>query len=341
VGLRVWIERGERALMGKGRLELLGAIDRYRSISAAARQLGMSYRRAWELVQSINEAAGEPLVVAATGGKEGGGAQLTPLGRWAVAIFGELQDRLQRTAASALSRLVGPAQPTTLHVAAAVSLEEALGRLLTDFALREPALRVRSVFGGSDELADQILGGAPADLFLSADPKQVDRLGDAKMIGRGNRMILAENGLAAIGAAEQEIGVRKPADLARDGVAPVAIAAIGCPLGGYTSDYLEAMRLADRIIPSALRVENSRAVVAAVRAGQAKVGLVYSSDAAHAEGCRILFRVDRPRKPIRYIAAVVSRGQDETAAKRLLAFLKSEQAQRRFRECGFVTSHHK
>jgi len=108
VGLRVWVEREKRAVLGKGRLELLGAIDRHRSISAAARQLGMSYRRAWELVQSINEASGEPLVSAATGGTRGGGAQLTALGRWAVTVFGELQGQLQQAAATSLSRLVAP-----------------------------------------------------------------------------------------------------------------------------------------------------------------------------------------------------------------------------------------
>ena len=59
VGFRVWVERAGRAILGKGRLELLEAIDRWHSISAAARQIGMSYRRAWLLVQSVNEAAGE------------------------------------------------------------------------------------------------------------------------------------------------------------------------------------------------------------------------------------------------------------------------------------------
>src|SRR5262245_54268609 len=87
IGLRVWVERAGRAVLGPGRLELLEGIDRHRSISAAARLLNMSYRHAWVTVQRINEAAGEPLVVAATGGVDGGGAQLTPLGRWAVSAF--------------------------------------------------------------------------------------------------------------------------------------------------------------------------------------------------------------------------------------------------------------
>ena len=74
VGLRVWVERAGRAVLGEGRLELLEGIQRHRSISAAGRATGIPYRRAWELVQGMNEAAGEPLVATATGGVHGGGA---------------------------------------------------------------------------------------------------------------------------------------------------------------------------------------------------------------------------------------------------------------------------
>src|SRR6476659_4387197 len=106
VGLRVWAERAGRTILGKGRLELLEGIDRWHSISEAARQMGMSYRRAWLLVQSVNEAAGAALVEAATGGSHGGGARLTPLGRQALDVFRELQDELHGTAAAVLQRLV-------------------------------------------------------------------------------------------------------------------------------------------------------------------------------------------------------------------------------------------
>ena len=73
-----------RKVLGPGRVELLEHIDRQRSISAAAKQMNMSYRRAWELVRDMNDAAGVPLVEAKTGGSEGGGARLTPHGRAAV-----------------------------------------------------------------------------------------------------------------------------------------------------------------------------------------------------------------------------------------------------------------
>ena len=60
MGFRLWVERAGRSLLGPGRVELLERIDRERSISAAARGMKMSYRRAWLLVRGMNEAAGEP-----------------------------------------------------------------------------------------------------------------------------------------------------------------------------------------------------------------------------------------------------------------------------------------
>ena len=90
IGLRFWFERAGKSILGPGKLELLENIDRSHSISAAARQMEISYRHAWELVQNINEAAGEPLVTASTGGVQGGGAQLTPLGHWTISVFRDL-----------------------------------------------------------------------------------------------------------------------------------------------------------------------------------------------------------------------------------------------------------
>jgi molybdenum ABC transporter molybdate-binding protein len=336
VGVRVWVERAGQAVLGQGRLELLEEIDRCRSISAAARQVGMSYRHAWVLVQGINRAAGEPLVEAATGGHHGGGARLTPHGRLAVTVFRDLQDQLRRTAAGLLPRLLPEFARTSVHVAAAVSMEEVLGQLLTDYALRQPSVRVRAVFGASDELADQLLGGAPADLFLTADPAQLDRLAGAGIVEPGAPTLLAENGLVAIGQVDRGLPVRKPADLLGPNVTRLALAVPSCPLGGYTRAYLVGRGLYEPLLARAVLVENARAAVAAVQTGQADAGLVYSSATASAPGCQVLFRVRGMPEPIRYVGAVVRRGHQGEQARRLLEFLGSKPAVRRFRSCGFL-----
>ncbi|QHE93497.1 LysR family transcriptional regulator [Pandoraea fibrosis] len=76
--VRVRIRDGDTPVFGPGRLTLLRAIDATGSISAAARRMGMSYRRAWLLVEAMNHEFREPLVTRHIGGVSGGGAQLTP-----------------------------------------------------------------------------------------------------------------------------------------------------------------------------------------------------------------------------------------------------------------------
>ncbi len=71
VGVRVWVERQGHAVLGEGRAELLAAIASEHSITKAAKAAGMSYRRAWTMIQEVNKAAGEALVEAAVGGKQG------------------------------------------------------------------------------------------------------------------------------------------------------------------------------------------------------------------------------------------------------------------------------
>jgi molybdate transport system substrate-binding protein len=336
VGVRIWAERHGRAILGKGRLQLLEGIERWRSISGAARQMGMSYRRAWLLVQSINEAAGEPLVEAATGGTHGGGARLTPRGQIAVAVFRALQEQVHQTASSLLPRLIEGPTSISVHVAAAVSLEEVLGQLLADYALEQPAIRVRAIFGASNELAEHLLAGAPADLFLAAGEEELDRLAPTGILDAESRRVLAENCLAAIGPADRSLSVRRPADLVKPDVARIAMAEPACPLGRYTRAFLEDLRLYSSLLPRAVHVDNSRAVVAAVHAGQVDAGLVYGSDAVAAQGCRILFRARRTPVPIRYAAAVIRRGQQPEQARALLGYLTSPAAARRFRQCGFL-----
>lgn len=83
-GPRLRVLLGSSIAIGPGKADLLDAIGRSGSISAAAREMGMSYRRAWLLVEASNRAFVEPLVATATGGSGGGGAQLTAFGRMVV-----------------------------------------------------------------------------------------------------------------------------------------------------------------------------------------------------------------------------------------------------------------
>jgi molybdenum ABC transporter molybdate-binding protein len=334
VGMRLWVERCGRAILGPGRLELLEWIDRCHSISEAARQMSMSYRRAWLLVDSINKAAGEALVEKQTGGIHGGGAVLTQRGRVAVTAFRDLQSQLRQRAAALLPRILPGAARDVVHVAAAVSLEEALGQLAADFALSHPAYQARIVYGASDELAEHILGGAAVNLFLSADPRQIDRLRSAGLIeGTGKRLL--KNTLAAVCVADWPHTLRSPADLRLPAVTRLALAEPASPLGRYTRLYLEKQGIYDEVKSRQVLVDNARAVIAALHAGLAPVGLIYGSDVVHAAGCRLLFRIRRGPPAIEYQAALVAGAGNIASARAFLDFLTSPQAADRFRQCGF------
>lgn len=94
---RLRIRRGDDIAVGPGKVELLEAIEATGSITGAARSLGMSYRRAWLLVDTMNRCFRTPVVQAEAGGKRGGGARLTRLGAEVVRRY----RRIKRDAARA------------------------------------------------------------------------------------------------------------------------------------------------------------------------------------------------------------------------------------------------
>lgn len=87
---RIWIEGPEGTFLGYGRVVLLERIREHGSISAAARSMEMSYRHAWELVDSMNRQSQTPVVIKSTGGRGGGGALLTEAGNQAIETFWSL-----------------------------------------------------------------------------------------------------------------------------------------------------------------------------------------------------------------------------------------------------------
>ena len=107
LSIRIDLPGGDR--IGPGKIALLEAIRTTGSISAGARSLGMSYRRAWLLVEEINQAFREPAVTAETGGARGGGATLTPVGTRILNLYGSIDSKARAAAGAefrALSRLV-------------------------------------------------------------------------------------------------------------------------------------------------------------------------------------------------------------------------------------------
>lgn len=96
---------GDEIAFGPGKAQLLEAIGRHGSISAAARDMGMSYTRAWALVDAMNRSFREPLVLTATGGKRGGGAQVSETGQHVLATYRDIENAARTAANAAFERM--------------------------------------------------------------------------------------------------------------------------------------------------------------------------------------------------------------------------------------------
>ena len=99
---RLRVLLGAAISIGPGKVDLLDAIARTGSISAAARGMGMSYRRAWTLVETMNASFRKPLVISAVGGRGGGGAQLTETGREVIRRYRAMEEKAAKSVTSEL-----------------------------------------------------------------------------------------------------------------------------------------------------------------------------------------------------------------------------------------------
>ena len=105
LGLRIRVVLAEDLVIGPGRAELLAGIAETGSIAASGRHLSMSYKRAWQLVDDMNQGFAAPLVDPVKGGARGGGARLTLLGEAVLAAYQALEAACEQAAAPALAQL--------------------------------------------------------------------------------------------------------------------------------------------------------------------------------------------------------------------------------------------
>ena len=102
---RLRVKCGDEVAIGPGKIAILEAIAETGSISAAGRKLGMSYRRAWLLVDQMNQYFKEPVVQAATGGAQGGGTSLTATGLEVINLYRSIEQQAQEHSSSLVEKL--------------------------------------------------------------------------------------------------------------------------------------------------------------------------------------------------------------------------------------------
>jgi molybdate transport system substrate-binding protein len=289
------------------------------------------------LVEEASKRAGKPLIETAIGGKRGGGAQLTEYGRASIAAFQQIRDQVRSAAAKAVPRIVtaGENQTTVIHLAAAISLQEVVAQVLNEYALVRPIVAVRTIFGSSNELADQIAAGGTADVFISASESHISRLVKAGLIDRRSRRKLASNGLAIVGDGKLAGKIKKPADLRKLRDVPVVVADPACPLGACTAAFLKSAKLLAELQSRIKYVDNSRAVVHSIRASRPRLGIVFGSDTTIANGLATLAQIPDSEASTVYQGGVIATSSVREGAESLLEFLTTDAARACFRRCGF------
>ncbi|WP_277189252.1 winged helix-turn-helix domain-containing protein [Caballeronia sp. BR00000012568055] len=111
VRFRMRIRKGEHIAVGPGKIALLEAVRENGSISAAARSLGMSYRRAWLLIDELNRSLKSPATISEQGGQSGGGCVLTPVGEDIVRLYRDVERIADSACAEQIAALTSLLKP--------------------------------------------------------------------------------------------------------------------------------------------------------------------------------------------------------------------------------------
>ncbi len=227
----------------------------------------------------------------------------------------------------------------SITVFAAASMKNALDDVDAAFT-RKAGVKVVASYEASSALMKQIEGGAPADVFVSADLKWMDYGAERKLIKDDTRINLLGNALVLIAGKDSKIGnvAIKPgfdlAELAGDGrIATGDVKAV--PVGIYAQAALEKLGVWSSVASKMAMTANVRAALILVARGEAPLGIVYSTDAKVEPGVKIVgtFPEDS-HPPIVYpVAATATAKPDATP---YLAFLRSQDAKAIFEKYGFT-----
>ena len=225
-----------------------------------------------------------------------------------------------------------------ITVFAAASLADAL-QPLGDAFTAEHGVEVRFSFGGSTTLAQQLVRGAPADLFISAGALPMDHVESARLLASGSRVDLLGNALALVGPVDGAATIVTPEDLRDDDVRRIAMADPAlAPAGVYAQEALETLGLWDSIQPKLIYGPDVRTALQYAATGDVDAAIVYASDASNADGIRELWRfAAASHQPVTYPAAVLAESGNRGDAATFLAFLGIEESLAVFRDHGFTT----
>lgn len=226
-----------------------------------------------------------------------------------------------------------------LVVFAASSLTESFEEVAAAFEAEHEDVEVILNFAGSSTLSTQIVQGAPADIFASADEAQMQIVADAGLLA-GETQTFAQNRLVVI--TPEGSPVETLSDLSRAGILLV-LAGPNVPAGQYALEVLGRLNevygadFSERVLANLVSEEtNVRQVAAKVQLGEADAALVYATDAAVLRGITIIEIPEAYNVTARYPIAVLADSREPELARTFVEFTQSARGQEILAERGFT-----
>lgn len=225
-------------------------------------------------------------------------------------------------------------------VLAAASLTDALDEIIAEFE-KDSDCKITPSYAGSGDLVQQIEGGAPCDIFISASKSNMDQLEEGEYINTETRKDLLKNTLTLISTVEKKDVVSMDSLTSAD----VGTIAVGepetVPAGKYASQVFDNMKITDQLTSKIVYAKDVRAVLNYVETGDADCGFVYRTDALlmdEANGV-IIGDVDESlHDPIVYPAAIMAEPPAGDHAAEFFEFMKSDFAKKVFEKYGFTVA---
>jgi molybdate transport system substrate-binding protein len=232
------------------------------------------------------------------------------------------------------------ARAADVIVFAAASLKNALDDVTTRY-LNQTGKTVTVSYAGSSTLARQIVEGAPADVFFSADEAWMDYLAERNLIRPDSRRTLLGNRIVLVvpKSSPATIAIGPGMALARllgpDGYLAMANTD-AVPAGKYGKAALQSLGVWDSVASKVVQADNVRAALAFVARGEAAAGIVYATDAAAEPGVRVVGPFpDDSHPPIRYPLALIATSTNPYA-RAFLDFMQSAAARPAYEKQGFT-----
>jgi molybdate transport system substrate-binding protein len=231
-------------------------------------------------------------------------------------------------------------KPETITVSAAASLTEAFTDIASQYEAENPGTNVSLNFGGSGTLRMQIEGGAPVDVFASADESQMNTLGNEALIDNSSRKDFAQNTLVLIVPATSTLNITGLQDLADPQIKQIGIGNPDTvPVGNYSRSALTEAGVWDNLEQKKKLVfaEDVKQVLVYVERGEVDAGFVYMTDAKTAEPgtIKVVTNVS-VSTPVTYPIAAVSSSKNKEEGQKFLDFVTGEEGQKTLEKYGFT-----